>query len=166
VQGRIIEAKAGPTDRPQWMGFWIRISGSNDCPVAGPTNTITGCNFSLKRVVYDRMGGFDERFSNPAVFEDGDWGMRAYAAGFKIRYSPEPALHHLRVGTGGVDSGVTEQRLAENYYFCCFMYAYKHHHWLAVLRYTARLYIRGAKAAIRMIRRARARAKAGIAPGF
>ncbi len=165
VQGRIIEGAGNPSESPQWMSFWIRVSGSNDCPRRGDINTLTGCNFSLKRSVYEKIGGFDERLLNPSLLEDGDWAIRAHKAGFRLRYSPLPALRHLRSGRGGVDTGVENQFLSKNYYLCCFLYAYKNHHPLAVLNYAVRLHLRGLKALFRTIRAARREARDLLARG-
>jgi len=53
--------------------------------------------FLLRREAYEKVGGMDERF--PLFFNDVDWCLRAYEAGFRIYYTPEATVQHGYGGT-------------------------------------------------------------------
>jgi hypothetical protein len=76
-----------------------------------------GANMSLRRRVFDTLGGFDELLGPGTRFrsgEDIDFGYRALRAGFTILQDPENvALHH-----GGRSLADGEARLLfESYHF-------------------------------------------------
>lgn len=62
-------------------------------PRDGYVKFINSGNFIVKKPVFDRIGGFDERLSTD---EDADLGLRLGAAGFKIYESHDVAALHLR----------------------------------------------------------------------
>jgi glycosyltransferase involved in cell wall biosynthesis len=56
-----------------------------------------GCNMAMRRVLFDRIGFFDERFgpgSRYPACEDKDLIFRAYLAGILIEYVPDMVVHH------------------------------------------------------------------------
>jgi GT2 family glycosyltransferase len=53
--------------------------------------------FLISREAYAKVGGMDERF--PLYFNDVDWCLRAYEAGYRIYYTPEAAVRHGYGGT-------------------------------------------------------------------
>ncbi len=57
-------------------------------PVPQP---MASCLMVMRRA-YETVGPMDERF--PLFFNDVDWCLRAYAAGWKIYYTPEAAVIH------------------------------------------------------------------------
>lgn len=50
-------------------------------------------HLSLKKSLFDQVGGFDERFPYAAV-EDTELGCRLEAAGMRLEYRPELLFHH------------------------------------------------------------------------
>jgi glycosyltransferase involved in cell wall biosynthesis len=56
-------------------------------------------NMTYRRELLERVGGFDERFSEPFL-EDSDLAFRALDAGAKIRFAPDASVRH-RVVPGG-----------------------------------------------------------------
>jgi glycosyltransferase involved in cell wall biosynthesis len=51
------------------------------------------CNVSLKRELFDKVGGFDEDFTY--YYEDLDLGWRLGQAGMRLRYAPGARARHL-----------------------------------------------------------------------
>ena len=65
----------------------------------GEAYWLAGTNFSMPRSDWERLGGFDERFSGASV-EDYDLAIRAWDAGIKILFRPGiVALHNDWAGS-------------------------------------------------------------------
>ena len=63
-----------------------------------PGGFIMGANFALRRIVFDMVGPFDERFGAGAKFrsaEDTDYLVRARKLGISVIYDPEPTVLHF-----------------------------------------------------------------------
>lgn len=60
-----------------------------------------GCNFSARRDIMLRVGGFDERFVRVAYNFEAEFAHRLRRAGYRIYYEPTASIHHVRVGSGG-----------------------------------------------------------------
>jgi len=58
-------------------------------------------NAIVKRRVLEKIGMFDRQFDNQRM-GDGEFGLRAYLAGFKSISHPFAKRRHLKVGTGGL----------------------------------------------------------------
>ena len=155
VQGRIVERNepAPANARPQWLSWYLKFRGTNNCLTEGPTNTITGCNFSLKKTVISRVGLFDENYSRLALREDADFAQRCYRTGVSMGFYPSAMVHHLRSSSGGVDSGVGQHYFSDSYYYNEFLFAGKHFSKLAHRYYKIRLYLRGMKALKKVIKK-------------
>jgi GT2 family glycosyltransferase len=54
---------------------------------------VTGANLAISRSALEAVGRLDEKFS-PAYFEDVDWCMRAWDAGFQVIYEPKAIVIH------------------------------------------------------------------------
>jgi len=54
---------------------------------------ILGATVFVRRELYEKMGGMDEKFA--LYFEETDWCYRAKKAGWKILYTPDAAIIHL-----------------------------------------------------------------------
>ena len=61
---------------------------------------LAGGNFSIRREIFMRLGGFDETFDRG---EDIELGIRLFRAGAVMIYDPEPLIVHLR-SPGGTRS--------------------------------------------------------------
>jgi GT2 family glycosyltransferase len=60
-------------------------------------NTFIGCNFAVRRPVFDRIGLFDPAFGTGALFhaaEDAEFSYRAWKSGERIIYLPELFVLH------------------------------------------------------------------------
>jgi GT2 family glycosyltransferase len=77
-----------------WLDHGIQFNYPTIAGIeAGPGHFYTS-NVSLKRVMLERSGGFDEqRF--PFLYEDIDLGMRLFALGFRLYYNERARAEHL-----------------------------------------------------------------------
>jgi GT2 family glycosyltransferase len=60
-----------------------------------------GCNFSVKRTVGLRIGGFDENFIDVAYRFEADFAERILAEGGRILFEPAASVFHLKAWDGG-----------------------------------------------------------------
>lgn len=90
-------------------------------------NVIT-CNFSLRRDVALRLGGFDEQFTPPVGYrEETEFARRIIQDGGKLWFEPDASLRHLRSSSGGTRSKGHHMKSASpvhgvgDYYYalCC-----------------------------------------------
>lgn len=58
-------------------------------------------NAMVKRAVFKKTGMFDRQFDKQRM-GDGEFGLRAYLAGFKSISNPNAKRLHLKIGTGGL----------------------------------------------------------------
>ncbi|TYZ28984.1 glycosyltransferase family 2 protein [Selenomonas caprae] len=56
--------------------------------------TLVGFCFLLKRVVYDKIGGMDERYS-PGNYEDDDYSYTIRQAGYRLLLCADTFIHHF-----------------------------------------------------------------------
>jgi GT2 family glycosyltransferase/glycosyltransferase involved in cell wall biosynthesis len=90
-------------DQPQWFDHRYRFKphgwGPADAP--SPALAVTGACMYVRREVIERIGAFDERYA--MAYEDVDWCLRAWQAGFRVLYFPSAQLvHHESVTRGEV----------------------------------------------------------------
>ncbi|HEX3463934.1 MAG TPA: glycosyltransferase [Candidatus Elarobacter sp.] len=69
----------------------------------------SGAALLVRRSVWNRVGGFDERFA-PAYYEDTDLCFAARRAGYRVVYQPRSVVVHLEGGSGGTDTGAGVKR--------------------------------------------------------
>jgi GT2 family glycosyltransferase len=81
---------------------------------------VIGAFYAIRRDLFERLGGFDERFF--VYLEDLDLSLRVHQAGYRIRFLAAPASFHVG---GGVSRSIKAQRL---FYATRsrILYAYKH----------------------------------------
>lgn len=99
--------------RDHFMSEW-----AHDCD--RDVDNIIGAFYFIRRDVFERLGGFDERFF--VYWEDVDLSRRVHDAGMRIRFLSEPTVFHL----GG---GTTDKVKALRMFFTTrsrVLYAFKH----------------------------------------
>lgn len=64
----------------------------------------SGAAIALPRALFERLGGFDERYA-PAYYEDTDLAMKVREAGLKVRAQPASVVVHHEGITAGTDTG-------------------------------------------------------------
>lgn len=99
---------------PEWFDHRHRFKPADWGPaaIAGPTLAVTGACMYVRRELIDAIGLLDERY--PMAYEDVDWCLRAWEAGFRVFYFPAACLIHHESVTRGTDLGereLTSQRL-------------------------------------------------------
>lgn len=97
-------------DAPEWFDHRFRFQSAAHGPanVPAPALAMTGACLYIKRDVVDQVGVFDEKY--PMAFEDVDYCIRAWNAGFEVHYCPYSRLTHDESVTRGTAVGEREQR--------------------------------------------------------
>ena len=98
VAGRVLQPWDPPTGTPD--SPLSRFSG------AEPqwNRDFMGGNFSMRRSLAVRLGGFDENFVGAAYNYEKEFAGRLLEAGRRIRFEPKAAIRHLQASTGGTRS--------------------------------------------------------------
>ena len=68
----------------------------------------------LRRGLIDELGEFDADF--PMAFEDVDYCLRAWEAGWRVRYAPDARLTHVESTTRGTAVGERELRSQQHFW--------------------------------------------------
>jgi GT2 family glycosyltransferase/glycosyltransferase involved in cell wall biosynthesis len=94
---------------PQWFDHRYRFKPADHGPanVTGPVLAVTGACMYVRREVVDAIGMLDERY--PMAYEDVDWCLRAWQAGYRVLYYAPATLEHRESVTRGTDVGEREQ---------------------------------------------------------
>ena len=94
---------------PEWFDHRYRFKPGDWGPanVAGPTLAATGACMYITREVLDQVGLFDEDYG--MGYEDVDYCLRAWQAGFQVVYAPSAQLHHHESITRGTEVGERER---------------------------------------------------------
>ena len=103
VHGGVRQVDKCLPSEPDWperltAAEWLRRSPN--CLRRQMCVGLAGGNFSIRRELFLRVGGFDERFDRG---EDIELGIRLFRAGAVMIYDPEPVIVHLR-SSGGTRS--------------------------------------------------------------
>jgi GT2 family glycosyltransferase len=95
---------------PEWFDHRYRFKPADWGPadIAGPTLAATGACMYITRGVLDRVGLFDEEYG--MGYEDVDYCLRAWEAGYEVAYAPSARLHHHESLTRGTTVGEPERK--------------------------------------------------------
>lgn len=95
---------------PEWFDHRYRFKPADWGPadVAGPTLAATGACMYITRAVLNDVGLFDEEYG--MGYEDVDYCLRAWKAGYRVEYAPAARLHHHESMTRGTTVGERERR--------------------------------------------------------
>ncbi|HEY2282791.1 MAG TPA: glycosyltransferase [Solirubrobacteraceae bacterium] len=95
-------------DAPEWFDHRYRFKPGDWGPAAqtSPALAVTGACMYVRREVIERVGMLDERY--PMAYEDVDWCLRAWQAGYRVRYFPIARLVHHESATRGAAQGERE----------------------------------------------------------
>ena len=97
------------TGAPEWFDHRYRFQSAHH----GPANiecdvlAVTGACMYVRREILDAIGLLDERY--PMAYEDVDWCLRCWQAGYRVRYQPRAVLEHPESATRPTEVGVREQ---------------------------------------------------------
>ncbi len=94
---------------PEWFDHRYRFkpSGWGPANVPQPVTAVSGACMYLKRTLLDEIGTFDPDY--PMAYEDVDLCLRAWQAGFTVRYWPDAELTHLESVSRGTAVGERER---------------------------------------------------------
>ncbi len=100
-------------DQPQWFDHRYRFkpAGWGPADQTSPTLAVTGACMYVRREVLERVGLLDERYA--MAYEDVDWCLRAWQAGFRVMYFPAAQLVHHESVTRGTELGERERSSQE-----------------------------------------------------
>jgi GT2 family glycosyltransferase/glycosyltransferase involved in cell wall biosynthesis len=95
-------------DAPEWFDHRYRFKPGDWGPAAqtSPALAVTGACMYVRRAVIERIGLLDEGY--PMAYEDVDYCLRAWQAGYRVRYFPIAQLVHHESVTRGTDQGERE----------------------------------------------------------
>ncbi len=95
-------------DQPEWFDHRYRFKprGWGPAGQASPAIAITGACMYVRRAAIERIGVLDERYG--MAYEDVDWCLRAWQAGFRVLYFPAAQLVHHESATRGTEQGERE----------------------------------------------------------
>jgi GT2 family glycosyltransferase/glycosyltransferase involved in cell wall biosynthesis len=96
-------------DAPEWFDHRYRFKPGDWGPAAqtSPALAITGACMYVRREVLEQVGLLDEDY--PMAYEDVDYCLRAWQAGYHVRYFPIARLVHHESVTRGTDLGARER---------------------------------------------------------
>ncbi|WP_162883949.1 glycosyltransferase [Chromatocurvus halotolerans] len=79
---------------------------------------ISGACLMLRRCLWEKLGGFDERFV-PAYYEDADICFAVREAGYRVVYQPAACIFHFEGVSNGTDltSGVKQHQITNQQVF-------------------------------------------------
>jgi GT2 family glycosyltransferase len=94
---------------PEWFDHRYRFKPEDWGPagLASPALAVTGACMYVTRQVIEQVGLLDERY--PMAYEDVDWCLRAWQAGFRVLYFPAASLYHHESVTRGTNVGERER---------------------------------------------------------
>jgi GT2 family glycosyltransferase len=94
---------------PEWFDHRYRFRHSFWGPANVPQTVlaVTGACMYVKRDVIDKVGPLDPAY--PMAYEDVDWCLRAWQAGYRVVYWPLANLYHLESATRGSEVGERER---------------------------------------------------------
>jgi glycosyltransferase involved in cell wall biosynthesis len=101
---------------PEWFDHRFRFQAARHGPanISLPVLAVTGACMYLRRELIDAVGLLDERYA--MAYEDVDWCLRAWEAGFVVLYEPSATLTHLESVTRGVEVGERERSSQERFW--------------------------------------------------
>ena len=94
---------------PEWFDHRYRFKPAAHPPASHLTDVVavTGAAMYVRRDCLDAIGGrLDEAYG--MAFEDTDWCLKAWDAGFRVYYTPYATLTHLESKTRGMEQGERE----------------------------------------------------------
>ncbi|HEY4428055.1 MAG TPA: glycosyltransferase [Solirubrobacteraceae bacterium] len=95
-------------DRPEWFDHRYRFkpAGWGPADQTSPSLAVTGACMYVRREVFDEVGLLEESYG--MAYEDVDFCLRAWCAGFRVIYFPAAQLVHHESATRGSEQGERE----------------------------------------------------------
>ncbi len=101
---------------PQWFDHRYRFQSAHHGPanVACDVLAVTGACMYVRRETLDAIGPLDRRY--PMAYEDVDWCLRSWQAGYRVRYQPRAVLEHPESATRPTAVGEREQESQDQFW--------------------------------------------------
>lgn len=105
------------TDVPEFFDHYYRFQDSNYGPANIPQycQAVTGACMYVKREFLNYVGMLDEGFQ--FAFEDIDWCLRGWEAGYRTLYFPSATLTHVESATRSKNKTISEKEKQSVKYF-------------------------------------------------
>jgi GT2 family glycosyltransferase len=96
ASGRVLPPEAADAELLERVAWYRTIAFFDGGPAVRDLDTLYGGNMVVRRTAFDQVGCFDERLGPGGIggWEDIDLARRLGAAGLRIGYMPEVAVHH------------------------------------------------------------------------
>jgi len=101
-------AGAGPVGQLHPIAFELLGGLAVDTQGLVEVQWLSGCNMSVRRDVFQRIGGFDTRYAGDFSWEEPDLCARVQRKGFKVLYNPRAKVYHLLAPRSRVDRQTDE----------------------------------------------------------
>lgn len=105
------------TEVPEFFDHYYRFQDANYGPANVPQYclAVTGAVMYVKREFMDYIGILDENF--PFAFEDVDWCLRGWEAGYRTLYFPSSTLTHMESATRAKNTTMSDREKRSVEYF-------------------------------------------------
>ena len=105
------------TESPEWFDHYYRFQDANYGPANVPQYCLatTGACMYVKREFLNYVGFFDDNFQ--FAFEDADWCLRGWEAGYRTLYFPSAVLTHVESATRSKNKKIGEKEKQALKYF-------------------------------------------------
>jgi GT2 family glycosyltransferase len=104
--------------------FRPHLMSADECRTSRDVDQVIGAFFLVRRSLFDRLGGFDERFF--VYFEEVDFSLRARLLGYRSVYLADVSAFHQ----GGVSSGQVKSLRLFYSLRSRLLYGFKHYGWV------------------------------------
>jgi GT2 family glycosyltransferase len=101
---------------PEWFDHRFRFKPGRYGPALVPAEAlaVTGACMYVRRELIDVLGPMDEGYR--MGYEDVDWCLRAWSAGWRVVYEPAAVLMHLESITRGMEVGERERASQDRFW--------------------------------------------------
>ena len=96
-----IRSKAASISRPLVYPIICLPSGDASFETEGFVNNVKGSNMSFRADLLRTIGGFDERFGFPCIYEETDVALKICSRGHRIFFYPKAMVYHIGAPSGG-----------------------------------------------------------------
>lgn len=105
------------TESREWFDHYYRFQEEDYGPANVPNyvQSATGALLYIKREFLDKVGLLDEEF--PFAFEDADWCLRGWEAGFRTLYFPAATLTHMESASRTKNKNISDRERGSVVYF-------------------------------------------------
>lgn len=101
VAGRVAHGGQAPSEKLFTFNWYGEERGGFNYPHSREALSFLGCNFSIKKEIFEEIGFFDTNFHDSSMREESEMAVRIIKAGYRIWYESNAQLVHLIANSGG-----------------------------------------------------------------